>query len=306
MNRREGTLQVRGHARTHARAVGIVGLGLSAVTALAVLCAETNGASLARGRARVAGGDGGRLASTLSDDVITPYCDIFESGQSVIVRGVFPDEAGRLLVVDAARARFAGRTLRDETEVAQSAKDASWIALLPTWLDQLSTLEDVAIHTSRDSVRISGYASSFEKKAAVAEVIKKDVPGYVDAIEVETKTGRLQARIHAYVDAHPVEFLSEQAELTPEGSKAILGVAELLQRQNVHIEVEGHTDNSGRRMTNQELSDQRAAAVRLRLITTGIDPTRIQAKGFGSDRPIADNDTEAGRRRNRRIDFRIR
>lgn len=284
------------------RTIGVAGLGLAGVVALSYLCAESNALSLSRALRS----DGGRAALPLTEDVVTPYCDIFEAGQTLTVRGVFPDEAGRLLVVDAARARFAGRTMKDETEVTGTAKDAAWIALLPGWLDQIASLEDVAIHTSRDSVRISGYASTFEKKAAVAEAIKKDFPNYIDAIEVETKTGRLQARIHAYVDAHPVEFLSEQAELTPEGSKAIVGVAELLQGQSVHIEVEGHTDNSGRRITNQELSDQRAAAVRLRLIASGIDPTHIQAKGFGSERPIAENDTEAGRRRNRRIDFRIR
>lgn len=282
------------------------GVGLAAVCGLSLLCAEVNAGSLARARALRS--DGGRSFSgaIILDESVTPYCDIFESEGALFVRGVFPDEAGRLLVVDAARARFPGKTLHDETEVSGAAKDAVWIALLPAWLDVVASLENVAVHTSRDSVRVSGYATTFEKKAAIADVLKRDVRSYVDAIEVETRTGRLQARVHAYVDAHPVEFLSEQAELTPEGAKAVLGVAELLKGESVHIDVEGHTDNSGRRVSNLELSEQRAAAIRLRLIASGVDPTHIQSKGFGADRPIAENDTEAGRRRNRRIDFRIR
>lgn len=212
---------------TPLRTLTTVGVALCAVSALAFLCAETNASTLARALRAEARSDARRALSPLpaAEESVTPYCDIFTLGQNLVVRGIFPDEPGRLLVVDAARARFPSRMVKDETEVSGSAKDAAWIALLPTWLDTLSPVENVAIHASRDSVRISGYVNSFEKKAAIAEALKRDITNYTDAIEVETQTGRLQARIHAYVDAHPVEFLSEQAELTPEGAKAVQGVA---------------------------------------------------------------------------------
>ena len=70
--------------------------------------------------------------------------------------------------------------------------------------------------------------------------------------------------------------------------------------------IEGHSDNVGTEEVNQKLSERRAAAVKQYLVQTfGIDPRRIQAEGFGMARPVADNDTAAGRAQNRRIEGRI-
>jgi outer membrane protein OmpA-like peptidoglycan-associated protein len=69
------------------------------------------------------------------------------------------------------------------------------------------------------------------------------------------------------------------------------------------VAVGGHTDNRGRERFNQDLSLDRAAAVRDVLIKAGIPQARLKAVGYGSSRPIAGNDTEDGRARNRRITF---
>ncbi|MDH4022777.1 MAG: OmpA family protein [Gammaproteobacteria bacterium] len=73
------------------------------------------------------------------------------------------------------------------------------------------------------------------------------------------------------------------------------------------ITIEGHTDSSGSEATNQLLSEERAAAVATRLRSVSSVPTvQIQALGYGEERPVASNDTEAGRASNRRIDVIIR
>ncbi len=69
------------------------------------------------------------------------------------------------------------------------------------------------------------------------------------------------------------------------------------------IRVEGYTDTVGRGKVNQRLSQERAAAVRAALIARGINSKRLAAKGYGARRAIADNATEAGRARNRRIEL---
>lgn len=69
------------------------------------------------------------------------------------------------------------------------------------------------------------------------------------------------------------------------------------------IRVEGHTDTIGRGSFNRALSEARAAAVRDALIARGIPAERLKAQGFGARRAIGDNSTEAGRARNRRIEF---
>ncbi|MBL8995573.1 MAG: OmpA family protein, partial [Spirochaetia bacterium] len=78
---------------------------------------------------------------------------------------------------------------------------------------------------------------------------------------------------------------------------------ELLQNPGVKIELHGHTDNVGDRQMNQSLSESRASAVRQYLIENGIKGERIGTKGFGPDKPITDNSSEAARQKNRRVEL---
>ena len=71
------------------------------------------------------------------------------------------------------------------------------------------------------------------------------------------------------------------------------------------VSIEGHTDSQGAANVNQTLSQKRAEAVRRYLIDQGIAPTRLQAVGYGEDRPIEDNRTAEGRAANRRVEFHI-
>ena len=73
----------------------------------------------------------------------------------------------------------------------------------------------------------------------------------------------------------------------------------------VSIEIEGHTDSRGSVALNKALSQARADTVRSYLIDNGVGAARINARGLGSERPIADNNTINGRQANRRIEFRV-
>jgi OOP family OmpA-OmpF porin len=65
--------------------------------------------------------------------------------------------------------------------------------------------------------------------------------------------------------------------------------------------IEGHTDSNGADAYNQRLSEQRAKAVRDYMVSMGIDPARLEAKGYGESQPVADNATPEGRAQNRRV-----
>lgn len=69
------------------------------------------------------------------------------------------------------------------------------------------------------------------------------------------------------------------------------------------VEVQGHASSEGDAKRNKTLSDLRAKAVMAKLITMGVDANKLTAKGYGSDKPIADNKTEEGREKNRRVEF---
>lgn len=71
------------------------------------------------------------------------------------------------------------------------------------------------------------------------------------------------------------------------------------------IEISGHTDNSGSAIINARLSTERARAVVDYIVSKGIDRARLSYVGYGPDQPVADNSTEAGRSKNRRVEFKI-
>src|SRR5690606_2006336 len=98
-----------------------------------------------------------------------------------------------------------------------------------------------------------------------------------------------------------------KATIRPE-STAILEAVQSVLEENPQIEqlrVEGHTDNRGSARLNARLSADRAAAVVEWLVEHGIDRSRLISAGYGMDKPIETNDTEAGRQTNRRVEFHI-
>lgn len=107
-----------------------------------------------------------------------------------------------------------------------------------------------------------------------------------------------------------IEFDYDKADIRPQYYKDLEPVVKVLQRDpNAIVRVEGHADKrpTSRRAYNQRLSERRAKAVATYLIThTGINPDRVTSVGFGYDRPIAPNDTEANMQKNRRTDIYIR
>jgi OmpA-OmpF porin, OOP family len=105
-----------------------------------------------------------------------------------------------------------------------------------------------------------------------------------------------------------VEFATGKDKIQGAKSFAVLDAVAGAMKGHVDIflvEVAGHTDNVGPAGDNRTLSQKRAEAVVAYLKTKGIDGGRLQAKGYGPDKPIADNKTGAGRQKNRRVEFNI-
>ncbi|MFN8653232.1 MAG: OmpA family protein [Gemmatimonadales bacterium] len=101
-----------------------------------------------------------------------------------------------------------------------------------------------------------------------------------------------------------VYFETGKAVLKPESQQVLDRVAESLKgNPDVSVEIGGHTDNTGSRATNTRLSAARANAVKDYLVSKGVDAGHLSAKGYGPDKPVADNKTVAGRAANRRVEL---
>ncbi|HEX5749042.1 MAG TPA: OmpA family protein [Archangium sp.] len=102
-----------------------------------------------------------------------------------------------------------------------------------------------------------------------------------------------------------VFFATAKAVIQPRSFKMLDQVARILQ-QHPEVDkmvIEGHTDDRGNAEANRKLSLARAEAVKGYLVSKGVEPARLEAKGFGPDQPIASNKTDKGRAANRRVEF---
>jgi outer membrane protein OmpA-like peptidoglycan-associated protein len=102
-----------------------------------------------------------------------------------------------------------------------------------------------------------------------------------------------------------VEFDVDRATIKKVSDSLLEHVASVLKEhlELTKIEVQGHTDATGNRLHNKQLSQARADSVVKALAALGVDRRRLAAKGYGQEKPIADNDTDEGRQKNRRVQF---
>jgi len=122
--------------------------------------------------------------------------------------------------------------------------------------------------------------------------------GFIKADEMASALGK---------DGHVALYLNFDTDsdvIRPDSQPAVQEIAKLMRADaQLKLKVEGHTDNSGDAARNRELSRRRAESVVRAVTGQGIDGARLQAAGQGADKPLADNATEEGRARNRRVEL---
>ena len=114
-------------------------------------------------------------------------------------------------------------------------------------------------------------------------------------------TGATTPRSFTFDDLH---FETGSATLSTTSTTQLALLADILKAYpSVSVSVRGHTDNTGDAAANKQLSADRAAAVKDALVSQGVPATQISSEGHGPEQPLASNDTEAGRARNRRVEL---
>ncbi|MGD2029103.1 MAG: OmpA family protein, partial [Desulfobacterales bacterium] len=107
-----------------------------------------------------------------------------------------------------------------------------------------------------------------------------------------------------HVAIYGILFDVDKASLKPESQKPLQEIVKLMRKYpDLKLEVQGHTDNQGSADYNRDLSQRRAETVKTYLTTYGTDASRLEAKGYGLSQPVASNDTEEGRAKNRRVEL---
>jgi OOP family OmpA-OmpF porin len=143
--------------------------------------------------------------------------------------------------------------------------------------------------------------------APAAAAMDSDGDGVADTMDQcpNTPKGATVNEYGCWAYQGEVLFDFDQAELKA-GAYPILDEAVMVLNNNpdLKIEIQGYTDSTGEEDYNVQLSQRRAESVMSYLVSRGIDPARLTAKGYGSVNPVASNDTPQGRAKNRRVEFR--
>jgi flagellar motor protein MotB len=147
------------------------------------------------------------------------------------------------------------------------------------------------------------YDSGFDVKQFLCVVESKAMESGLVTVSAEGLAGDIQRTGHASV--YGIYFDTGKADVKPESDAALKEIAKLLQQDaQLKLYVVGHTDNQGALDMNMDLSKRRADAVSMVLAGKyGVTAARLRALGDGPSAPVAPNDTEEGRSRNRRVEL---
>jgi outer membrane protein OmpA-like peptidoglycan-associated protein len=207
---------------------------------------------------------------------------------------------------------------RRDGEKAKTDKDSTQTALLHSTQDKLSaTRQELTAEQQRveeDKRRLDEAAKKGqqevdrvkaqldEEKKARAEAEKRASAAMASLAEVAKV--KEEARGVVITLSGSVLFATGKQELLPIAQDKLGEVAKALKDQGFKkIVVEGHTDSRGSASQNEDLSRGRAESVRTFLVSRGIPADKIEAQGFGSRRPVADNDSAESRANNRRVEI---
>jgi OOP family OmpA-OmpF porin len=177
-----------------------------------------------------------------------------------------------------------------------------------------NTVNTAAIGSSNGASQASNAASN--AAGSLGAFVKASIPGGAD---LNIPENGMENRLLAYLkqsnatvsretwfEFDRLNFEPGLANLQLSSQEQLENIARILRAYpNVHVQVGGYTDNEGDPGTDLKLSQERANAVMAHLIAFGVDPFRMDAKGYGQDHPVAGNSTQEGRARNRRIALRV-
>jgi len=143
---------------------------------------------------------------------------------------------------------------------------------------------------------VQGYNGGFGYVLTIVEV---------EAMVQEVTAGEMLNALNrdGYIALY-INFDTGKAEIRPESEGTIAQIVSLLQENaGLKVSLEGHTDNVGTPASNKTLSEARAKSVMAAVVAGGVEAARLSAVGWGQDKPIADNRTDDGRAKNRRVEI---
>jgi OOP family OmpA-OmpF porin len=232
-----------------------------------------------------------------------------ETGNKVIAAGTVPDEASRAAILGKLRDVYGASAVVDRLEVGGVVPPPNWSEHMAKIVSaNLKQVHKGQLQINGTQISLKGnVANEAQRQQVVSDMATALNPTYtIDNGLLVASAAPAQTLLDTTLSNRVVEFESGSATLTPAGN-AILDemFAAIKQIGNSKIQVIGHTDSVGNRQANIALSRARANSVRAYLVGKGIPEGVLSSVGAGPDHPLATNNTQEGRSKNRRIEFHL-
>ncbi|MBF0658381.1 OmpA family protein [Psychrobacter sp. NG25] len=242
----------------------------------------------------------------LSAVVFAAQDDGLSRNVPVVIKGVVATSSDKQQLLEKLKAQYPNKTVRDEIEVRSNISiPTNWQQVATAIIDSdISNISQGRIDIHGTTISLHGKVSSLEQKQAIQNRIHTRL---TDLYQLDNQLVVVEGEQRLLDDTlgnRIVEFESGSTTLTPMGLGILDDMAGVLQRVgDKPVTITGHTDNVGNPSSNLVLSNKRAEAVKQYLIGRNISAARLSTTGKGDADPIASNDNEEGRTRNRRIEF---
>jgi outer membrane protein OmpA-like peptidoglycan-associated protein len=162
-------------------------------------------------------------------------------------------------------------------------------------LDYELSPAEITAHKGNTWFQLSNRGTYYDQTIVIAKDLQQEVTASSLAGEINTS---------GHVAVYGIHFDTGKATIQPDSDQTLTQIVQLLMdNPDLKLRVEGYTDNVGQAAANQALSERRAQAVVAWLTARGVPATRLAAKGLGAANPVADNSTDEGRAKNRRVEL---
>ena len=253
--------------------------------------------------------------SVAANDIKAPPY-IFQAYKDPVARtltltGNVPDSNVRGAIVGAASRKFFNEKVVDNLKISLGAPYGFINAAVPA-LGALSRLSTGTLVFTDREVKLSGDALYDAAAAQLRANLSKELPQSFQLkadVTVKPASSPVDATVCQQLFSEllgkgTIHFEPKRSSLDPDSADLLDHLVETALRcPTAHIDVAGHTDTDGDSAANQALSEKRAQAVVDYLVKTGLPASRFTAIGSGSTQPVAANDSDEGKARNRRIEF---
>jgi len=235
-------------------------------------------------------------------------------GGKATISGQVASDAEKSKLMDAITATFGTGNVDGDITVDANTTPAGWLDKLIALLPDLKA-SGAKLGFDGDRVYIDTSALPEAERFVLSQKLRSafsgfEITGLWDkalAAFAALKPGASADDLVKALNLSSIYFDTDSATITRDSLETLTKAAEAIKLApaGTRIEVGGHTDNTGDASANMHLSLDRANAVTAKLVELGVDGAMLSGKGYGQDKPIAENATEEGRARNRRMEFAV-